>query len=320
MSEPINVFSTSDGRAVVALAMSWDGESVAVATDSKRVELWSVEGKRLGDHSAHRKPIESIAMADDQSVIASLSVRTQSDDWIEELLVWDRHCPMVRRITPTFSLLGFRSPVFLPGTGLLAVDSNQPRIYDARTAQQLSYRFPGDLSCESLAFSPDGTVMALALDSGPITLWNRKLETAFGILEGHSDAADKLAFSEDGSLLASTSWDDTFRIWDLASAQERRCINAPCQELFHLGFVSPSQVWLLADRKHGFRIFGLGPDDDSQAPLPTRGTITALGTSRVGGLLAIGRVNGRIEIWYLADLVPDVVLETVRIASIGQVH
>ena len=319
MSEPINAFFALDRRAVVSLAMTWDGNAVVVATDSKQVELFSVQGERLGGHSRHQKRIEMVAVADDHSVVASLSERTQSEDWIEELLVWDRQRPLVRRIVPTFPPTGFRCPVFFPGKRFLAVDSDHPLIYDALTAQRLPLDFPEDMSCECLAFSPDGTLIALALDSGPILLGDLEKQTELARLEGRSAPADKLAFSDDGSLLASTSWDETLRIWVLSPAQERRCVTAPCQELFHLGYISLAKVWLVADRKHGFRIFGREQDHDIQIPLPKRTTVTALGTSRIGGRVAIGRVNGRIEIWRLFDLVPDLVEDTAEFASVGEV-
>ncbi len=68
----------------------------------------------------------------------------------------------------------------------------------------------------SLAFSPDGSVLAAAVgdEAGTIQLY----ETATGLplrtLEGHESIVWGLAFSPDGELLASAARDHTARIWD----------------------------------------------------------------------------------------------------------
>ncbi len=67
----------------------------------------------------------------------------------------------------------------------------------------------------SLAWSPDGVMLAVGGALG-IWLYSPGFED-IGLLKGHTKAVYSLAFSPDGSRLASVSHDRTVRIWDVAS-------------------------------------------------------------------------------------------------------
>ena len=60
----------------------------------------------------------------------------------------------------------------------------------------------------------------------PITVDSVEAVELVATLVGHSDRVYGLDFSADGRLLASGSWDDTIRIWDVASGEELRAVEA----------------------------------------------------------------------------------------------
>lgn len=74
----------------------------------------------------------------------------------------------------------------------------------------------------SVAFSPDGRLLASAGSDRTIRLWDPALGGAVGALEGHEDNVREVAFSPDGATLASASNDRTVRIWDVASGRALR--------------------------------------------------------------------------------------------------
>ena len=71
----------------------------------------------------------------------------------------------------------------------------------------------------SVAFSPDGKVLAVGTAVGQVRLWRVADGQPLLTCKGHSGAAWSVAFSPDGRLLASGSNDQTVRLWDVNTGQ-----------------------------------------------------------------------------------------------------
>ena len=71
----------------------------------------------------------------------------------------------------------------------------------------------------SVAFSPDGKLIAAGDTNGRIRLWQVTNSQPFLILQGHRNWVRSIAFHPDGQTLASGSSDGTVKLWDVNTAQ-----------------------------------------------------------------------------------------------------
>jgi WD40 repeat protein len=76
-------------------------------------------------------------------------------------------------------------------------------------------------SVYGVAFSPDGTRLALGCVDNTIRLIDVATRQEVAELRGHTAYVHAVAWSPDGTRLVSGSGDKTVRIWDSLSVQER---------------------------------------------------------------------------------------------------
>ncbi len=99
-------------------------------------------------------------------------------------------------------------------------------LYDAQTLEEVRFiEYP--VWVISLAFSPDGTLLASGSSDNIICLWSVPDGALILGMKGHTGIVYSLAFSPDAQTLASGSEDQTIRLWRVADGALLRTLDGP---------------------------------------------------------------------------------------------
>jgi WD40 repeat protein/tetrahydromethanopterin S-methyltransferase subunit G len=166
----------------------------------------------------------------------------------------------------------------------------------SRAQAQFANRPDVSLLLELAAYSENP--QRLAARNLVATLQGARRSGAIGLLHGHTDAVEDIAFSPAGGTLASVSGDKTLRLWSVTRSGHRPLgspmrANSPLYSAawdptgrtIASGGVDDVILWSIANHRQETTI----PDD--------AGAVTSVAFSPNGNLLAAGGSNGTILIW-----------------------
>ena len=99
-------------------------------------------------------------------------------------------------------------------------------LYDAESGEEVSLLTEHANKVNSMAFSPDGQIIASIGDwnGDTICLWDVDTGQQLKGLTGHTGDVNSISCSPDGQTIASASEDGTIRLWDVATRQNLKTI------------------------------------------------------------------------------------------------
>ena len=97
-------------------------------------------------------------------------------------------------------------------------------------------------SISSVAFSPDGKLLASASRDQTVKLWDVASGKELRTLAGHSLSVTAVAFSPDGKTLASVSWDKTIKLWDVVRGEVLRSRTAHLDKISSVAFSPDGKI------------------------------------------------------------------------------
>jgi WD40 repeat protein len=273
-----------------ALALSPDGHLLAAGGRDRLIHLF-IDGKPAGELKGHRHPLKALAFSSDGKTLASGDAQATVRIWdvgtrreVHRIDMKSGPDELALAFSPdgrTLACAGaWNDSSFLPkgginiqGVEMTPKDGYLVLLWDVATGKEVRRLTGLTADIGSVAFSPDGRLVAAASRDGRIARWEASTGKDVLYILAHpprpdsgTPAAPAVAFTSDGRTLVSAGADDTVRCWDAHTARERKQFRGPGG-----GFRA------LAITQHGKRILTGGGDttvlvwDAGATPRPPRG-------------------------------------------------
>jgi WD40 repeat protein/serine/threonine protein kinase len=218
-------------------AVFFDGGRQLVVTGQTELCLWSAETGEVRQIELFEEPSHSVAVTDD-----GRTAFTSHPGWLR---AWDLETGSLLAET---SVPGGVFLLDISGDGKWVVSSEDNRSNLRRwdhTQRQFSEVTPLK-DYEWGWFAPDGETLIVTHDNELVAIHPQSFEV-LTTFSGHENTVNQVAFSPDGTLLASGSHDRSVRIWDLKSGELLQTIFAHAGHVTAVAFSADGQSVVSGD-------------------------------------------------------------------------
>ncbi|MFV2196673.1 protein kinase domain-containing protein [Nocardiopsis sp. LOL_012] len=152
----------------------------------------------------------------------------------------------------------------------------------------------------SVAFSPDGTLLASGSDDTTARLWSAKTGEHLAVLSGHRDWVRSVAFSPDGTLLATGGDDATVHLWDTGTGESTAALSWPggsSAYILSVAFHPAGDTIAVAGDDGAVELWDTGNGARTASFTGHSGSVNAVAFDPEGGLLATAGDDGTARLW-----------------------
>jgi WD40 repeat protein len=177
-------------------------------------------------------PTTALAVLDANTLAVGTGNRVKPTAGTLEL--WDLSAGPRRREPHFQEPNGVRAVATCPAKRLVAWATGHKKISVWDTSRQTPAHFPLTYNSPAIALSPDGSYLAAAVD-WTVRVYDVAKKRERHVLK-HKGQVTSLAFSPDGSTLATGGCDGAVKLWDAGTGRERVSFNWPIGRVYSLAY------------------------------------------------------------------------------------
>lgn len=161
-----------------------------------------------------------------------------------------------------------------------------------------------------LEFSPDGSKLAVATTLG-IWIYDTTNGNELTLLTGHTHYVISLSFNSDGRILASSSYDDTIRLWDMDTGKFMRKLSGHSSNVYTVAFSPDDRIIVSGSRDEMIKFWDVETGNLEKTIVGHIDGVYGVSHSPNGDMLASFGVDERINLWntetgeFINTLIPD---------------
>ncbi len=292
--------------AVLSVAFSPAGNEIASGGFDGTIRLWHLPlNQEIAVLKGHINRVRSVVFNRDGSRIVS-----GSED--RTVRIWDipnggdsidflGHTDWILQvaISPDGSRIGSAS---MDGTARVWNSQNQKELFafDGSPTRQ------GKLQpVNAIVFSPDGRTVAFG-SGRAVVLRDAITGLKIGDLTGHTNTVVSLAFSADGTILASGSMDTTVRLWELATGKEVARLAGYSRSVA----ISPDSSRLITSNAGEVRMWDMETNREVATFTGHRLNVASVAFSPGGLRIASASMDGTVKVWDARPWTPELRAES----------
>ncbi|KAI9897307.1 hypothetical protein N3K66_008329 [Trichothecium roseum] len=153
---------------------------------------------------------------------------------------------------------------------------------------------------QSVAFSPDGALMASASKDKTVRLWRAATGECVQTLEGHGDGVWSVAFSPNGALMASASDDKIVRLWRAATGECVQTLEGHGDGILSVAFSPDGALIASASDDKTVRLWRAATGECVQTLKGHCGWVQSVAFSPDGALVASASIDKTVRLWRAA--------------------